>query len=146
MILLLCLLTCVNSGMGENVFDVRNYTDNELIDIMLAIYDADTNLGYLYFGDVLEVGKDIPAGHYEFWIEDSDVGGGVGILFEVQCSKEKKTYDNYINFKDDEYGNHKLMVLEEGQYVWLTDWHGIGIIGVRLKYIPNRKSGLFTAE
>ncbi len=143
-VLLLCVQVYSISGFAETSFDVSNYTDNELIDIMLAIYEADTNLGYLYYGDEFEVGKDIPAGHYEFWIEEGDVGGGEGILFRIQCSAEHKNLEYYENIKDNELGVHKQMTLEEGQFLWLTIWNGTDVKGVRIKYVPNRKSGLFT--
>ena len=73
-VLFVLLIGLVSFACAEIDFDVNDYTDDEIIDIMKTIFDSDTQTGYMYSNDVLVVGKDIPAGAYEFWVEESDIG------------------------------------------------------------------------
>ena len=52
-------------------------------------------------------------------------------------------YDNSIDIYNDEYGYHKYVTLKEGQSLWTTEYYGANYRGLRMKYCPNRKSGLF---
>lgn len=157
--LLVCLV-CFFGGfaVAEVEFNADDYSDDELIDIMKAIYDADTQLGYLYSNDVLLVGKDIPAGPYEFWVEESDVGFSKRMLedpYEYHCGNsclcviyvadEYGDYDQYYCIYYDQYNMRVKISLSEGQYV-LTEQSsgGANYLGLRMKYFPNRRSGLFS--
>lgn len=156
--LLLCLLLLCSTCYAEVDFKVEDYTDDELILIMKTICESDTQLGYLYVNDVLVVGKDIPAGAYEFWVEEEDIGFsktmieknldyhcGYTTLCTIMWGKEydKYSYENYINIYNDEYGVHKLVMLKDGLVLWTKESYGANYQGLRMKYIPNRKSGLF---
>lgn len=127
--LLLCLLLLCSTCYAEVDFNVDDYTDDELIEIMKIIYEANAQLGYLYSNDVLVVGEDIPAGAYEFWVEEDDIGFsqkmieqdldyhcGFTTLCMIQWGEkyDKWNYDNYIDIFNDEYGCHKMVTLEEG--------------------------------
>lgn len=157
--LLISLLLLCSTCYGEVNFNVEDYTDDELIEIMKAISEADSQLGYLYSNDVLVVGEDIPAGAYEFWVEEDDIGFSQEMIkqnkdyhcgFTTLCDiRWGDTYDkwdieNYIDIFNDEYGVRKMVTLEEGQYLWTTEIYGANYLGLRMKYIPNRKSGLFS--
>ena len=61
LVAILCLIFLCSTCYAEVNFNVEDYSEDELIEIMQAIYDANTQLGYLYVNDVLVVGKDIPA-------------------------------------------------------------------------------------
>lgn len=156
--LLLCLLLLCSTCYAEVDFNVDDYTDDELIEIMKIIYEANTQLGYLYSNDVIVVGEDIPAGAYEFWVEEDDIGFsqkmieqdldyhcGFTTLCMIQWGEkyDKWNYDNYIDIFNDEYGCHKMVTLEEGQVLWTNEVYGANFLGLRMKYIPDRKSGLF---
>ena len=157
--LLVCLV-CFFGGfaIAEVKFNADDYSDDELIDIMKAIYDADTQLGYLYSNDVLLVGKDIPAGPYEFWVEESDIGFsndmierdldyhcGWTTLCMIFVGTEKGEYDDYRYIFYDQYNMRIKINLSEGQYLWTEqDSGGANYLGLRMKYFPNRRSGLFS--
>lgn len=156
--LLLCLLLFCSTSYAEVDFRVEAYTDDELIEIMKVICAADTQLGYLYSNDVLVVGKDIPAGAYEFWVEEEDIGFSQKMIeknldyhcgFTTLCTimwgaeYDKYNYENYVDIYNDEYGIHKPITLEEGWSLWTTEVYGANYLGLRMKYFPSRKSGLF---
>lgn len=142
-------------------FNIDDYTEDELIEIMTRIQQGETNLGYQYSSDVLLVGEDIPAGHYEFWIEEDDIemnqtmidkidNGidyhcGATELCSVRWSKEQDNWGDYeyAVFYYDDFGVHQMVELEEGDYLWTTCYNGINYIGFRMKYMPFLKSGLF---
>ncbi len=141
-------------------FNVEDYTEEELIEIVHRIHDADTKLGYLYASDVLLVGTDIPAGHYEFWVEEDDVKIGPEMqeflddghdyhcgYTELGAVKWGEQYDGWdYEYEDiyyDEYGVHKSVTLEEGNYIWVKAYYGTDFVGIHIKYFPNRQSGLF---
>ena len=152
---LLCLLLLCPTCCAAVDFNVEDYTDDELIEIMRLISEADEQLGYLYSNDVLVVGEDIPAGAYEFWVEEEDIGFVNERNLDYHCAAtmlcsvkwgaiyDDWDYDNCIQIYYDEYGAHKLATLEEGQYLWTSEVYGKGYLGLRMKYIPERKSGLF---
>ena len=149
LLLIVSVFISTNVSIAENTFDVHDYTDDELIDIVRAIHDADTNLGYIYYGDVLKVGEDIPAGHYEFWVEESDVGGSSDDLLARICwdknYRGEYLFESYQPIYERDYGVHIQITLEDGYYVWtqkLSDAKYFS--GVRMKYIPNRRSGFFS--
>ena len=153
--LLFCLLLLCSTCYAAVDFNVEDYTDDELIEIMKAIAESDEQLGYLYSNDVLVVGEDIPAGAYEFWVEEEDIGFvnvknlDYHCIATMLCSvkwgavHDDWDYEHDIDIYYDEYGAHKLATLEEGQYLWTTEVSGNGYLGLRMKYIPERKSGLF---
>lgn len=145
---------------AELNFNVQDYTDEELLEIMTIIQQSDTKLGYLYSSDVLEVGKDIPAGHYEFWVEEEDIGFSQEYLgnadqYDYHCGFSTLCYilwgneydgseHNYEEIYYDEYNVHKMITLEEGQFVWTkVSSAGANYKGLRMKYLPNTASGLF---
>lgn len=156
LVLLICLLLLGSTCYASVNFNVEDYTDDELIEIVKAISEADAQLGYLYSNDILVVGEDIPAGAYEFWVEEEDVGFVntdnldyhcvATMLCNVKWGSEYNVweYDGSVDIYYDEYGAHKLATLEEGQYLWTTEISGNGYLGLRMKYIPERKSGLFS--
>lgn len=155
---LMLIGTCTIVSADVN-FDVSAYTDDELIEIMQIIRESETQLGYLYAGDVLKVGEDIPAGTYEFWVEEDDVAisdkmkeydyhCGWTTLCELEWGDMEDEYnpEGYLDFYYDEYGGHKGATLEEGTDLWVREVNGVGFKGVRLKYNPGAKSGLFSKE
>lgn len=157
--LLLCLLLLCSTCYAAVDFNVEDYTDDELIEIVKAISEADAQLGYLYSNDVLVVGEDIPAGAYEFWVEEEDIGFSQALIeknYDYHCigsmlctikwgdEHDDWNYENSIDIYYDEYGNHKMATLKEGQYIWTNELYGANYIGFRMKYIPERKSGLFS--
>ena len=158
--MLCCLFLVGNFSFAENNFNVDDYTDDELISIMRSIYEAETQLGYLYSNDVLLVGTDIPAGPYEFWVEESDIGFSRDMIddpLDYHCGyttlcmiwwsdEERKTDCNkYESIYYDQYGVRVKITLKEGQYLWTTvSSGGANYVGLRMKYFPNRRSGLFS--
>ena len=159
LISMMCLFSILCFAVAEVEFNVEDYSDDELIEIMKAIYEADTQLGYLYSNDVLEVGTDIPAGAYEFWVEESDIGFSQKMIDEpldYQCGSttlcyiqwadeyDQWNFENYVAIYYDQYNDHVKINLEEGQFVWTgMGSGGANYVGLRMKYFPNRKSGLF---
>ena len=156
--LLVCLILLCSTCYAAVDFNVEDYTDDELIEIMKAIAEADSQLGYIYSNDILVVGEDIPAGAYEFWVDEEDIG------FSQEMIKQNKDYhcgfttlcvigwsdtsgewneNNCIYIYNDEYGNHKMLTLEEGQQLVTSEYYGANFIGMKMKYVPEKKSGLF---
>ena len=147
--LVLCVILLCSTCYAATDFDVKDYTDNELIEIMKAIYDSNSQLGYMYSNDILVVGEDIPAGAYEFWVEEDDIvlnqDGLVLCLIKWGSEYNVYNYENCIDILSNEYGIHKLVKLEEGQHLWTTAYYsGTSYTGFRMKYLPERKSGLFS--
>lgn len=158
--LLVCLFLLITNCYAEVNFNVNDYTDDELIDIMNAISEHESKLGYLYPNEEVVVGVDIPAGIYEFWIEESDIDFSAKMIeqnLNYHCqntllcmvlwgnSNGGSQYDNvgYLEFYFDQYGDHMTIELDEGQVIAAAVVSGANFKGVRMKYIPNRKSGLF---
>ena len=154
-VLAVLLIGLVGFACAETDFDVNDYTDDEIIDIMKTIFDSDTQTGYMYSNDVLVAGKDIPAGAYEFWVEESDIGFSQAFIDDPKdyhCINSMLCYilwgdeDDY-SYKEifyDEYNVRVKVNLEEGQSLWTTiSSGGANFEGIRMKYFPNRKSGLF---
>ena len=52
--------------------------------------------------------------------------------------------DDRVEIYNDEYDVHKLVTLEEGKSLWTFESYGANYIGLRMKYVPDRKSGLFS--
>ena len=158
----LCMLLVflfVGTALSEINFNVDDYTEDELIDIVHMIYESKSQLGYLYASDVLVAGQDIPAGIYECWVEEEDIGFsqhlidsgldyhcGSTTLCSIRWGKEydKYNFDGYVDIFYDEYNTHKMITLEEGQSLWTTEIYGANYVGLRMKYVPGRKSGLFS--
>lgn len=159
---LLCLLLLSSTCYAEVNFRVEDYDDDELIEIMQAICEADSKLGYWYSNDVLVVGEDIPAGAYEFGVEEDDIGLSKDMIEEpldyhceyttlcdIQWGAEydRHSFENYISIYCEEYGVHKPLTLEEGQFLWTREaTGGSNFRGLRMKYVPNRRSGLFSDQ
>ena len=164
LIFLVIVLTIIMSfaSIGAEVnFNPDDYTEEQLAEIILRIHNSNTQEGYMYTSDVLIAGQDIPAGHYEFWIEENDVAIGPEIqqhldegidyhcgnteLCIIKWGKEHDDWGDYDyeEFYYDEYGVHKPVTLEEGDYLWTKAYKGINYEGFHMKYFPNRQSGLF---
>jgi len=158
--MLCCLFLMGNFSFAENNFNVDDYTDDELISIMCSIYEAETQLGYLYSNEILRVGTDIPAGSYEFWVEESDIGFSKDMIddpLDYHCGYTKlctiwwsnkegeMDYNKCESIYYDQYGVRIKVKLKRGQYLWTTQRSGgANYVGLRMKYFPNRRSGLFS--
>lgn len=158
-ILFVLLIGLVSFACAESDFNINDYTDDEIINIMKAIFDSDTQTGYMYSNDVMVVGKDIPVGAYEFWVEESDISFsqkfmddpkdyhcGNSTLCYIQWGNEYNPYvfETFEEIFYDEYNEHVKVNLEEGQFLWTIEGAaGANFEGLRMKYFPNRKSGLF---
>lgn len=158
--LLLCLLLLSSTCYAAVDFNAEDYSEDELIEIMKAICDANSNLGYLYPNEEILIGTDIPAGLYEFWIEESDISFSQEMIdrdLDYHCQATllcmvlwgtdngSEEYDDigYLEFYFDEYGDHKTVRLKDGQIIATAAISGASYHGVRMKYNPNGKSGLF---
>ncbi len=157
----LLIMALTGAASSEVNFNVDNYTEDELISIVQMIYDSNSQLGYMYSSDILVVGQDIPAGIYEFWVEEEDIEFSQELkekiddydyhcCFTTLCAihwgdeYNKYSSDNYEEIFYDEYGIHKLITLKDGQSLWTKEYYGANYIGLRMKYVPDRKSGLFS--
>lgn len=163
---LLCALLLCSAAMAEADetdkvdFNAADYTEDELADIMVAIQESGLQDGYLYSSDVLKVGEDIPAGSYEFWVEEDDIGFSQEFIndpYDYHCGgstlcilmrgPEQDNYNDeteYEYFYYDEYSVHKLIALEDGDLIWTEEsYAGANFTGIHMRYFPNRKSGLF---
>lgn len=157
-VMILCV-ACLLGGIAisEVNFRVEDYTDDELIDIMKAIYDADTQLGYWYSNEVLIVGQDIPVGAYEFWVEESDISLSKDMLEDpmdyhcaysrlclIEAGNRQEGFEYYYVYYD-EYGMRIKISLGEGDEIQAVLCSGgADFMGFRMKYFPNRRSGLFS--
>ncbi|MBQ4640927.1 MAG: hypothetical protein IJB69_10505 [Clostridia bacterium] len=156
---LLCFFLVTNC-YAEISFNVNDYTEDELIDIVNIISEHSSKLGYLYPNDEIVVGVDIPAGQYEFWIEENDISFGTKMIeqnLNYHCQNtllcmvlwgdntggSQYTNVGYFEFYFDQYGDHRTIELREGQVIAATAISGVNFKGVRMKYTQNRKSGLF---
>ena len=149
------------SSNTEVDFNAEDYSEEELIEIMTRIQKVGSQFGYVYASDVLLVGEDIPAGHYEIWIEEDDIAKGQEMIDRINdgttrhcgattlCIVKWWTEHNnqgdynHEDFYHDEYGVHKTITLKEGEYLWTDEHYGIEYEGFRIKYFPDKKSGLF---